>query len=430
MKVNEIQPGFRCNLENSFDITREIKLTILVSGSSTYDTCCFGVDIAEKLSDENYMIFYNQMASPDQEIILNTDNQEIAYMISLAKLPQHIFKLIFTINVDGNGTMRQVDNLKVNLSQGDMAFQLNMRGTDFKEEKAVIAIELYKKEVWRLATVGKGFNGGLSALLANYGGVEEIPEEKVSLEKPAYSKWAGINQIEIADKDEFGNALGSKYDLIEDGAFNGEVIYILGLYKCPLDKPIEALSKKGFKVIVDHRAPKVNDFIKKLSGASQFWMISNSFKRLKTVHIEAIREYYDQGHGVYIWGDNFPYYADANQLMKLLFNTCMTGNSLGNQVVPLCEEGNQVGVIPNHLISTGIVNVYEGITIANIEMTQELHPLIYGSNSKVVAAYYDCDGKRAIMDGGFTRLYCNWDSAGTDRYIVNAAAWLVNLERF
>ena len=45
-------------------------------------------------------------------------------------------------------------------------------------------------------------------------------------------------------------------------------------------------------------------------------------------------------------------------------------------------------------------------------------------------AFYDKDGKRALVDGGFTRLWCNWDSAGTDRYIVNAAAWLANIERF
>ncbi len=33
------------------------------------------------------------------------------------------------------------------------------------------------------------------------------------------------------------------------------------------------------------------------------------------------------------------------------------------------------------------------------------------------------------MDGGFTRLYCNWDTAGTVRYVANAATWLVNVER-
>jgi hypothetical protein len=55
---------------------------------------------------------------------------------------------------------------------------------------------------------------------------------------------------------------------------------------------------------------------------------------------------------------------------------------------------------------------------------------VYGSNGRVVTAYYDHDGRRAIVDGGFTRLWYKWGSAGTDRYIINAAAWLLNIERF
>ncbi len=55
---------------------------------------------------------------------------------------------------------------------------------------------------------------------------------------------------------------------------------------------------------------------------------------------------------------------------------------------------------------------------------------LYGSDGKVVGAYYDRDGKRAILDGGYTRLYLKWDTAGTGRYVKNAAAWLTNAERF
>ena len=59
-----------------------------------------------------------------------------------------------------------------------------------------------------------------------------------------------------------------------------------------------------------------------------------------------------------------------------------------------------------------------------------LEPLIYGHEGNLVAAYYDANGKRAILDGGFTRLYVKWDTAGTARYVKNSAAWLQNVERF
>jgi hypothetical protein len=57
-----------------------------------------------------------------------------------------------------------------------------------------------------------------------------------------------------------------------------------------------------------------------------------------------------------------------------------------------------------------------------------LQPLIYGSEGNLVTAVYEKNGKRAILDGGFTRLYYKWETAGTDRYVKNAAAWLVNME--
>jgi hypothetical protein len=65
-----------------------------------------------------------------------------------------------------------------------------------------------------------------------------------------------------------------------------------------------------------------------------------------------------------------------------------------------------------------------------VQPNQVLSPLIYGSADNLVAGFYDAKGKRAIFDGGFTRLFLKWDSAGTARYVKNAAAWLTNVERF
>ena len=82
------------------------------------------------------------------------------------------------------------------------------------------------------------------------------------------------------------------------------------------------------------------------------------------------------------------------------------------------------------MITTGVQNFYEGITISNVKIDGGLNPLVYSSDGLIVTAYYDLDGKRCLVDGGFTRLYYKWNSAGTDRFVVNCAAWLANLERF
>jgi len=151
---------------------------------------------------------------------------------------------------------------------------------------------------------------------------------------------------------------------------------------------------------------------------------------LNEKHLDVIKEFFDSGKGVYIWGDNQPFYADANAVSQKLFGASMKGNLMGHKVVGLNSKDKQVGMTPSHLLSTGIQNIYEGITIATIQPNENLQPLIYGSAKNLVTAYYDKDGKRAIIDGGFTRLYINWNTAGTGRYVKNAAAWLTNYEKF
>jgi len=41
----------------------------------------------------------------------------------------------------------------------------------------------------------------------------------------------------------------------------------------------------------------------------------------------------------------------------------------------------------------------------------------------------DTEVGRILLDCALTKLYCNWDDAGTARYVVNATCWLVAAER-
>lgn len=234
--------------------------------------------------------------------------------------------------------------------------------------------------------------------------------------------------------DQHGNAAGSQYDLAVDGAFQGETIAVLHLYTgegFDFSLPLAALKQKGFGIYRWMNAPPPPDSLKKvLDQSCQLWIISNTSQMLNAQHLEVIKEFFDAGHGVYIWGDNQPYYADANYVANALFGGMMLGNYYGNETVGLKDKNTISGLMPQHLITTGLQYVYEGITIATIQENQMLQPLIYNSEGNIVAAYYEHDCKRAILDGGFTRLYIAWDNAGTGRYVKNAAAWLVNYERF
>lgn len=237
-----------------------------------------------------------------------------------------------------------------------------------------------------------------------------------------------------ATRDAHGNASGSNFDLAVDGAFEGQTVVVLHLYTgegFDFVKPKEALAQKGFSVYRYLNFPPSADSLEAaLSKACQLWVISDRTRKLNDDHVKVIEAFFKKGHGVYIWGDNDPYYADANYLAQKLIGADMAGNVMGDQTVGIKYESSKSGVLANHLITTGIEYVYEGITIATITGDQNLTPLIWGSEGNVVTSVYEKDGQRLILDGGFTRLFIKWDTAGTGRYVKNAAAWLTNYERF
>ncbi len=233
-------------------------------------------------------------------------------------------------------------------------------------------------------------------------------------------------------RDGHGNAQGNQYDLAVDGAFEGQTVAVLHFYTgFDFSLPKAALKEKGFSVFrwID-APPSPRELEEKLGKATQLWIISGADRRLTDEHVAVIKRFFDAGHGVYIWGDNQPYYADANVVGKALLGVEMHGDIPGGQPVGLQKAKNKAGVLPGHLLSTGLESVYEGSTIATVDDNQALTPIIWGSADNVVTAAYERDGKRALFDGGFTRLYVGWETAGTARYVKNAAAWLTNVERF
>ncbi len=174
-----IQRGMRDKLEKYMDPGQPVDVYMDVSGGSVYDYCCFGVDAAGKLSDDRYMVFYNQMRSPRSEIVYNMNGSGAKFSIDLNALPASVVKLVFTVSIDGSGTMGDISQHTVRIQQGlRESIALDLMGSDFRQEKAIISIEIYKKDVWRFAAVASGFNGGLGDLLRAYGGSEISPTSK------------------------------------------------------------------------------------------------------------------------------------------------------------------------------------------------------------------------------------------------------------
>ena len=184
----KVQRGTRDKLEKYFNLNQPLKIKIQIGGAAVYDYTCFGVDADEKLSDDRYMIFYNQTVSPQNEISYVEIGGGAEFTLNLEKIPASIQKLIFTGSIDGAGKMSEISACKIFIEQGGRENILaEFTGADFQNEKAVTALEIYRKNGWRFNIVARGFDGGLDVLLKFYGGeqLEEIQPapKKVSLEK-------------------------------------------------------------------------------------------------------------------------------------------------------------------------------------------------------------------------------------------------------
>lgn len=135
------------------------------------DISCFGLDANGQLSDDRYMVFFNQKSCPGGGIVLELQSNGATFTIDVSRLPDSIQKLVFTAAISGDGTMRKLGSSTMRLGNTCFAFS----GTDFQEEKAVIVGEIYQRDgLWRYGAVGQGFNGGLAALLKHFGGIEAI----------------------------------------------------------------------------------------------------------------------------------------------------------------------------------------------------------------------------------------------------------------
>ena len=182
----QIQRGQRGKLEEQFDIKMPVTITMQTIGSAVYDYCCFGVDAADQLSDDRYMVFYNQPRTPKSEITHFMDDSRAVYHANLMQLPDSIQKHVFTVSIDGSGTMGDISQFEVTISQeGCEPIVLQLAGTDFAEEKAIISFEVYQKNGWRYSAVARGFNGGLGDLLRSYGGEEITDTPDAEKENPA-----------------------------------------------------------------------------------------------------------------------------------------------------------------------------------------------------------------------------------------------------
>jgi tellurite resistance protein TerA len=206
----------------------------LQAPGATIDLSCFGLDAQGRLSDDRYMVFYNQLASPEGAVRLTLSAGGAAFQLNLDSLPATIDRLVFTGALDGNGTMRAIAPGSIAIG-GAATFPL--AGADFADEKAVILAEVYRRDgAWRFGAVGQGFNGGMAALLEHFGGTEAAAPAPVAAPAPAPAPKISLSKITLEKRGDMVS--------LDKGAGRG-----FGKIRVNLNwnqRPQEAPAKTGF----------------------------------------------------------------------------------------------------------------------------------------------------------------------------------------
>jgi stress response protein SCP2 len=174
--------GQRAKISQLSDRTRQFYLQIVLASPRVpvFDFVCFGVDELSHLSDDRYMVFFNQKNSPDDAIVLeDLTDQDAKFVVDLDLVPPTISRLVFTVSVDGAGAMTDLAPSTLHLGESGTTYpqrllEFRFSGADFQTETALMLAELYRKDgEWRFWAQGQGFAGNLAALLAHFGGQEE-----------------------------------------------------------------------------------------------------------------------------------------------------------------------------------------------------------------------------------------------------------------
>ena len=337
--------GQKLKLSDIADVNQLLTLHIRVDSPLTIDVASFGLDAQYRLSDERYMTFYNQPATPCGAVQINNINANGAdFQIQLASIHTSIQHLVISLAVDGLGTMSQLKQSAVSLlnAQNVAVADFQFSGTQFNQERALMLIELYKKEgVWRLAAVAQGFNEGLDAMIRHFGGevaedVKSVTEsvvpmpgalplsnidlkKKVALEKAEQTGNASIIDltkklfIELETKKLIG--LNARVALVLDASGSMDGQYKRGDVQKVVDRlmPLAinfdndgsfecwAFAEKTTQ-LDDVTITNVNDFINTTKQGWRQWHVGARYNE-EIPAIEAVIKYYSQ------FKDNLPVYV-------------------------------------------------------------------------------------------------------------------------
>jgi stress response protein SCP2 len=141
-----ISRGQRLKLADCSSNTASFSINVAIdSPNIVIDFSIFGVDAASKLSDDRYIVFYNQPNTPCGAVKLRSDQtpSQATFDFALSGLPPSIQRLVIAASIDGSGTMGQMKGGHLRFVAGSTQtalFPLDQK--DYAKERVLILGEI------------------------------------------------------------------------------------------------------------------------------------------------------------------------------------------------------------------------------------------------------------------------------------------------
>lgn len=177
--VQELKRGQRAPLPADLvSAPLTLRVVLDVDGPQDYPSFCLLTDATETLLGGDQLVLADGGQSRDGAL------RAIAvapaeFVVELSKLAPECHRVVLAFGVTRAGRARGADASTLRrasvhlLSAGEERHRFELPGSELDKETAVVLLELYRKDGWRVHAAGVGFVGGVDALVARYHGDPE-----------------------------------------------------------------------------------------------------------------------------------------------------------------------------------------------------------------------------------------------------------------
>lgn len=144
-----------------------------------------------------------------------------------------------------------------------------------------------------------------------------------------------------------------------------------------------------------------------LSSYSAIFLFSSAQSILNEKKVEQLLQFLNGGNGLYLGSENWPLQAESNVMTNLLFSKNAWGD-FNEPNAQLAEKG----------IFKESASIPAGITTVAFPLDYRLKVEAWVNDEPLILSGEYYKGK-IIIDGGYSRFYCNIEKGGNNNFMLN-----------